>query len=437
MDEHMREGTGKANVGLGHRFDDLGRDGAPARLGIMGGTFDPIHMGHLRVAEEMREALGLDGVLFMPAGDPVFKRDQHVTDAQVRLEQVRRAVADNPHFDVSSLEVDRSGGTYTVDTLRELRACFPDNVQFFFIVGSDAAASMGKWRSADEVAKLASVAVAMGRPGSAQEDELREKLAGVAFDLHFVRVSILEISSSGIRQRLSEGKSVRYLVPGGGAPSTTAELFARAGDEAALSKSFYKARKDELEQRVSPKRFKHCLGVSKACEQLARAYGLDEKKARIAGLLHDWDKGFNDEQARARVYELGMEDEVSPFVVENMPAVLHGNTAARALGRDFPELPGDVLQAIDRHTTADEHMEPLDMALYIADAIEPGRQFGRIDELRAAVGTCSLEELYFKTYEYWVFLLLERGKPLHPDTIRIWNAYALRRARRKKEINDK
>ena len=437
MDEHMREGTGRANVGLGHRFDDLGRDGAPARLGIMGGTFDPIHMGHLRVAEEMREALGLDGVLFMPAGDPVFKRDQHVTDAQVRLEQVRRAVADNPHFDVSSLEVDRSGGTYTVDTLRELRACFPDNVQFFFIVGSDAAASMGKWRSADEVAKLASVAVAMGRPGSAQEDELREKLAGVAFDLHFVRVSILEISSSGIRQRLAEGKSVRYLVPGGGVPSTTAQLFARAGDEAALSKSFYKARKDELEQRVSPKRFKHCLGVSKACEQLARAYGLDEKKARIAGLLHDWDKGFNDEQARARVYELGMEDEVSPFVVENMPAVLHGNTAARALGRDFPELPGDVLQAIDRHTTADEHMEPLDMALYIADAIEPGRQFGRIDELRAAVGTCSLEELYFKTYEYWVFLLLERGKPLHPDTIRIWNAYALRRARRKKEINDK
>ena len=436
MDDRMHEEKGKAGAGLGHRFDDLGRDGAPARLGIMGGTFDPIHVGHLRVAEEMREALALDGVLFMPAGDPVFKRDQHVTDAQVRFAQVRRAIAGNPHFDVSSLEVDRAGGTYTVDTLRELRALYPDNVRFFFIVGSDAAASMGKWRSADEVAKLTSVAVAMGRPGSAQEDELREKLAHVAFDLHFVRVSILEISSTDIRRRLAEGKSVRYLVPEPAAPAS-AELFARAGDESALSKAFYSARKDELEQRVSPKRFKHCLGVSKACEQLARVYGLDEKKARIAGLLHDWDKGFDDEQARARVYELGMEDEVSPFVVENMPAVLHGNTAARALGRDFPELPGDVLQAIDRHTTADEHMEPFDMALYIADAIEPSRQFGRIDELRAAVGTCPLEELYFKTYEYWVFLLLERGKPLHPDTIRIWNAYALRRKGRKKEINDK
>ena len=128
-----------------------------------------------------------------------------------------------------------------------------------------------------------------------------------------------------------------------------------------------------------------------------------------------------------------MEDEVDPWVVENMPNVLHGETAARALARDFPEIPGDVLQAIDRHTTAAEDMTPLDMALYIADAIEPGRQFGRIDELRAAVGTGTLEELYFQTYEYWVFLLFERGKPLHPDTIRIWNSYLTKHPRKKEK----
>ena len=105
-----------------------------------------------------------------------------------------------------------------------------------------------------------------------------------------------------------------------------------------------------------------------------------------------------------------------------MPNVLHGITAAKALGREYPAIPADVLQAIDRHTTAADDMTPLDMVLYVADAIEPGRVFGRIDELRSLVGEVSLEELYFHTYEYWVFLLLERRKPLHPDTIRIWNA---------------
>ena len=416
-----------------NRFNDLGNDGAPAKLGVLGGTFDPIHVGHLRIAEEMREALGLDGVIFMPAGDPVFKHDHQVTDAHVRFERVRQAVADNPHFDVSALEVDRAGGTYTVDTFRELRAFFPENVELYFIVGSDAAASMGKWRGVKELAGLTKLAVAVGRPGSPDGDELRNAvLAAAPFDVHLVRTSILEVSSSSIRERMAQGHSVRYLVPEEQRNAALPELFSREGSENALTKDFYKARKAELEARVSPKRFKHSMGVSKACVQLAKEYGLDVSKARLAGLLHDWDKGLDDDQARARVVELGMVDEVSPFVVEHMPAVLHGNTAARVLARDFPEIPGDVLQAIDRHTTADEHMSPLDMALYIADAIEPCRQFGRIDELRAAVGTCSLEELFFKTYEYWVFLLFERGKPLHPDTIRIWNSYMVNKQRKKK-----
>ena len=137
---------------ISKRFDKLGADGKPSRLGIMGGTFDPIHNGHLRIAEEVREQLGLDAVLFVPTGNPVFKRDQKVTDAQVRLARVRRAVAGNPHFDVSSIEVERPGSTYTVDTLRELRAHYPENVEFYFIVGSDTAATVAKWRSCAEVA---------------------------------------------------------------------------------------------------------------------------------------------------------------------------------------------------------------------------------------------------------------------------------------------
>ena len=102
------------------RFDDLGEDGAPARLGIMGGTFDPIHIGHLATAEQAREAFGLDAVVFVPAGNPVFKKDRAVTPAADRLAMCRLAVASNPAFCVSAMEIERGGDTYTVDTLREL-----------------------------------------------------------------------------------------------------------------------------------------------------------------------------------------------------------------------------------------------------------------------------------------------------------------------------
>lgn len=433
---------------VSERFDTLGSDGKQARLGIMGGTFDPIHIGHLRIAEEMRDALGLDAVVFIPAGNPVFKKDQQVTDASVRLEMCRRAVQGNPHFDVSSIEVDREGDTFTVDTLRELRAFYPENVRLYFIVGSDSAITIGKWRGSAELAQLASLAVAAGRPGSADADELRRVISAVApFDLHIVEVSPLKVASSELRDALRAGGSCRYLIPNQVLQfirdrhlyADAARLFAPAGrafvapdEDEALGKRFYKERKKELEGRVGAKRFAHCLGVSEACVQLAETYGVDVRKARLAGLLHDWDKGMDDDEARARVRELGMEDDVDPWVVEHMPRVLHGYTAARALARDYPEIPDDILQAIDRHTTAAEDMSPLDMALYIADAIEPGRVFGRIDELRASVGKVSLEELYYQTYDYWTFLLFDRKKTLHPDTMRIWNANALRREKRKK-----
>ena len=418
---------------ISERFDNLGAHGEPVRLGIMGGTFDPIHIGHLRIAEEMREALSLDAVLFIPTGNPVFKKDQQVTDAMVRVEMCRLAVAGNPHFDVSTIEAEREGYTYTVDTLRQLRAHYPENVEFFFMVGSDSAATIGKWRGSAELAQLCRLAVAAGRPGSASEEEFAraiEEAAPFAYDI--VRTSIMEVASNTLRERMRNGKSVRYFIPDEviGFIRTPrlyepTQTTSQGGDDP-LSRAFYKARKHELVERVSPKRFKHIMGVADTCEQLAKLYGVDPKKAKLAGLLHDWDKGMNDEEARARVYELGMEDELDPYVVETMPRVLHGVTAARALGRQFPSIPADVLQAVDRHTTAALDMSPLDMVVYIADAIEPNRKYGRIDELRSAVGKVSLEELYYKTYEYWVFLLFERRQTLHPDTIRIWNEYASR-----------
>ena len=197
------------------RFDDLGADGRPARLGIMGGTFDPIHIGHLSVAEQVRETLGLDAVLFIPAGVPVFKRDRRVAPAADRLAMCQLAVADNPFFDVSDIEIRRGGDTYTVDTLREMRVHYPDNVEFWFIIGADAVASISLWRESDAIAQLCKLA-AVTRPGFQLDSATRAQVdeAG-AFDVRYLQATALSVSSSDLRERLEQGLSIRYLTTDG------------------------------------------------------------------------------------------------------------------------------------------------------------------------------------------------------------------------------
>ena len=193
------------------RFDDLGSDGRRARLGIMGGTFDPIHIGHLATAEQAREAYGLDAVVFVPAGNPVFKKHRRVTPAADRLAMCRLAVASNPAFCVSALEVERGGDTYTVDTLRELRAHYPSNVELFFITGADAVASIVQWRESVAIADLARL-IAVTRPGYALTAQRRRAIEDEgSFDVSYLEVTALAISSSGLRDRLRAGKSIRYL----------------------------------------------------------------------------------------------------------------------------------------------------------------------------------------------------------------------------------
>lgn len=193
-------------------FAHLGRDGAPARLGVLGGTFDPIHLGHLACAEAVRCELGLDGVLVMPAAMPVYKLDQRVTSAEDRLRMCCLAVQGNPFMQVSNLEIARGGKTYTAHTLRQLRSWYPECVELVFIAGLDAAATIPKWRESQVIADLARIAV-VARPGSdLRELGCAETLDG-RFRVSLVPAPLLDVSSSNLRQRVAQGKSIRYLVP--------------------------------------------------------------------------------------------------------------------------------------------------------------------------------------------------------------------------------
>lgn len=200
---------------ISERFDDLGF-GDPQkiyRLGIFGGTFDPIHMGHLVCAEQVRDALSLDAVIFLVAGIPVYKKGQQVSSSADRIAMCKRAIADNPAFDVSTIEVDRAGDTFTIDSLRQMREHYPENVEFYFIIGSDAALHVADWKESSAVFALARI-VAVTRPNCKASGEVSKRIESVGSgSVCYQEVTALNISSSDLRKKVLKGLSVRYLTP--------------------------------------------------------------------------------------------------------------------------------------------------------------------------------------------------------------------------------
>ena len=191
---------------------EVGKDPARTyRLGIMGGTFDPIHYGHLVTAEQAREALDLDLVLFMPAGAPAFKLHQRVSAPEDRYAMTVLGTAANEAFFTSRLEIDRPGVPYTADTLRYLRAHYPNTVKLYFITGADAILDIVSWRDAGDIAELATL-IAATRPGyDITQAHERIEASGFPFDVRYIEIPALAISSTNIRQRVALGRSIRYL----------------------------------------------------------------------------------------------------------------------------------------------------------------------------------------------------------------------------------
>lgn len=176
------------------------------RLGIFGGTFDPIHVGHLLAAEITHEALDLDRLVFVPARVPPHKRSASAS-AEHRLRMTELAAADNPHFDVSDVEVRRDGPSYTVDTLRHLREEHPPGTVHYLLMGADSARDLGSWREHEELLRCSTVVV-LARPGAHSE----ELPPAVAENARLLATPLMEISSTEIRRRVRDGRTIRYMV---------------------------------------------------------------------------------------------------------------------------------------------------------------------------------------------------------------------------------
>ena len=185
----------------------------PTRIGVLGGTFDPPHNGHLVIAQEALVHLALSQVIFAPSRQPPHKLGQAITPIEQRLEMVQLAIASNPRLALSRVDVDRAGPTFTVDTIRILRRRLGDATDFYFIMGIDSLISLPTWHKPEELIKLCWLAV-FERPGfSVDLNALEQSLPGLADRLVFIPAPALDIAASDLQRRIRAGESISPLVP--------------------------------------------------------------------------------------------------------------------------------------------------------------------------------------------------------------------------------
>jgi len=183
-------------------------------IGVMGGTFDPIHNGHLAVAEEVRSRLDLTVILFVPAGQPWLKMDNPVSPAEDRVHMVRLAIADKAHLKLSTIEIERPGATYTVDTMAELQAQLGAENDLFFILGWGSLAELPQWKESSRLITMCHLAV-VPRPGYPRPDlkALEALIPGLSQRVILLEKPEIDISASEIRDRVARGLSITHLVP--------------------------------------------------------------------------------------------------------------------------------------------------------------------------------------------------------------------------------
>lgn len=340
-------------------------------LAVMGGTFDPIHNGHLAIAEAVLHQFKPQKVLFIPAGSPPHKPDKPISHPSLRYRMILHAICTLPGIDVSKMELFRTGPSYTIDTIRELREICPDECKIYFIVGQDALENILTWKDAETLLTLCEF-IAVPRPGhdkktiKSQISKLEKKYGA---RIHILICPMLDISSTYVRLCFANGKPVSALMP------RDAELFARINGMYGsvlpdLSDMHFEWAKKLLQQRLSPKRFKHTLGVVIEAERLAKHYGADVLKARWAGLLHDCAKEYGADKKRELCGEWDVEiDEIVALHID----LAHGLLGAEAAKFNYLVTDPEILQAIRFHIMGHKDMTLLDKIIVLADFIEPYR----------------------------------------------------------------
>ncbi len=380
----------------------------PERIGLMGGSFNPIHLTHVALARKAMEEAQLNKVLFLPTGNPPHKREG-LAPAKLRLAMVQLALNQETGFSLSDIEMNRSGTVYTVDTLILLRKQMPQ-ADFYYIIGEDTLYDLVNWRDPERVFKMCRFLVCprAGAGNGVSSQAMREELIRLGAQFTYLQSALGDLSSTSIRNELHKGEEPEGLHP---AVMEYIRVMGLYGVKE--SPPGYAVHMDRLIQSMSMERMAHTLCVAYAARKLARLHGENEEKAALAGLMHDCAKGMDLISLQVYVREHGMKVDDSIFI---SGALLHAAVGAHMARHIYGVSDEQVLSAIASHTLGNVPMTRLEMIVYLADKIEPGREdyFG-LYEIRSLAET-DLQGAMMLSLERTASYVRDRGKTLHPAT---------------------
>ncbi len=324
---------------------------SPRRIGILGGTFNPIHLGHIAMAQGALNALQLEMVLVIPANEPPHKQIEGGTSTAQRLEMARLAVKEEAGIGVSSLEISRKGKSFTIDTLNEVSKLYP-GAELFLLVGSDMLRDLPSWKNPHLVMqKAVIVCIQRSRENGGEALTAAKLKADFNADVRITDIKAPDISSSLVRERVAQALPITGLV----SPSVEAYIYKNA----LYTTEYFKMIQEKCRLDLSGTRYLHTIGVMKTALELAKIYGVDGQKAKLAALLHDCGRSLD------------------------KGALTHAAESERLAYNKYQVTDIEVLKAIRLHTTLDSGASALDKIIYLADMIEPSRKYQGVEELRA------------------------------------------------------
>lgn len=386
------------------------------KIGIFGGTFNPIHKGHIHLAQQYLKVLDLDELLIIPAKYPPHKQAHDLASSEDRLNMCKLAFRDMPKVTVSDLELKRPGKSFTIDTLEELQKQYPD-ARFYLMIGGDMFRSFEEWHRFRDVLGSATICTAAREEGEyPQLERARQHLSQYSENLMILKISVLEISSTKIREKLFCGEDCSALLP-------------EEVERYIMERNLYR-RDLEHEKKVEqytqlirgllkPERFQHSLNVAQRAMYLADLYGEDRKKAEIAGLLHDLCKNMQPQEQLHWMKKSGI---IFDKTIFSQPQLWHGFAAAEYLREELSIDDVQIQNAVRYHTVGRANMSTLEKIIYLADLTSQERTYPSVEEVRKTVDR-SLDDGMKVSLLFTVGNLLKNEKPICMDTCAAYNQY--------------
>lgn len=391
------------------------------KTALLGGTFNPPHASHILMAQHAVEELGFDRVLVIPTADPPHKPVVGGATPQQRLDMAHLAFRDCAQAEVSDVEIRRAGKSYTYDTVHQLQEEVPYEY-YHLLLGQDMLAAIESWHRYEELLQEISIVV---YPRQGEESDLAALVERLTerynADIEVAEVSLPGFSSTALRDEMAAllplglpAAVTRYIIDQG--------LYDVRLDESRAANEQERGIIGQLRGWLSPKRLYHSIAVMEEMQRLAQRYGADVPRARLAGLLHDCTKDASYEQQLQLCEQYGI---ALTELERSSPKLLHAMTGAARAGELLGAGHDDIVAAIRTHTTGRADMALLQQLLYMADYIEPLRDFAGVEEVRA-IAYVDLKAALLLALDQTVVELLEKKSLLHPDTLEARNDMLLR-----------